>query len=331
MMNNRTTKRLGFALVALIALAGCGTNGDTDGEKVVTLIAYDSFTPEEGIFDEFTERTGATVKVVTAGDTGTMVAKAILTAGNPEGDVMWGIDNTFLSRAEKAGVLNDYVYASYGDICVNYDKGWFAERELSPPSGFLDLVRPEYRGLLTVQDPVNSSPGLGFMLATIIQFGEPGWIQYWNELKQNDVNIAPDWSSAYYEAFSGSSGKGSYPLVVSYGSSPPAEVVFAETPIDEPPTGVITQTCFEQSEFVGVMRGTKNPDLAEELVAFLTDVTFQESIPLTLFVYPANPDARLPDVFTKFAQRPENPLTFLPEEIEINRERWLDTWRGIFS
>ena len=318
---------LGSAMVA----ASCTSSPSENSATEVTLIAYDSFTPEEGIFDAFTEQTGATVKVVTAGDTGTMVSKAILTAGNPEGDVMWGIDNTFLSRAQNAEVLLSYEPVDEGDICVNYDKSWFSERALSVPTSFEDLVRPEYSGLLTVQDPVNSSPGLGFLLGTIAHFGDNNWEQYWRALNDNKVNVAPDWTSAYYEAFSGASDTGQYPLVVSYGSSPPAEVVFAESPIDEPTTGVIEATCFRQTEYVGVLRGTKNTELAEKLVGFLLGKEFQESMPLTLFVFPINTDAVLPEVFEKFAVRPTNPLTVEPKKIEDNREAWLDTWRGLFS
>ena len=318
---------LGSAIVA----ASCTSSSSQNTSTEVTLIAYDSFTPEEGIFDAFTQQTGATVKVVTAGDTGTMVSKAILTTGNPEGDVMWGIDNTFLSRAQKADVLLSYEPVDEGDICVNYDKEWFSDRGLAVPTSFEDLVRPEYSGLLTVQDPVNSSPGLGFLLGTIAHFGDNNWEQYWRGLKDNKVNVAPDWTSAYYEAFSGSSESGQYPLVVSYGSSPPAEVVFAETPITEPTTGVIEATCFRQTEYVGVMRGTKNTELAEKLMEFLLGKEFQESMPLTLFVFPVNTQAVLPEVFQKFAVRPANPLTVEPKNIEDNREAWLDTWRGLFS
>jgi thiamine transport system substrate-binding protein len=323
------TTRLITAIAALTALsalvAACGSKVMAPAPTEVVLVAYDAFTPEEGIFDDFTKNTGVTVKVVTAGDTGTMVSKAILTAGTPEGDVMWGIDNTFLSRAQKADVLLSYEPVDEGDICVNYDKDWFSDRGLAVPTSFDDLVRPEYSGLLTVQDPVNSSPGLGFLLGTIAHFGDNNWEQYWRGLKDNKVNVAPDWTSAYYEAFSGSSESGQYPLVVSYGSSPPAEVVFAETPITEPTTGVIEATCFRQTEYVGVMRGTKNTELAEKLVEFLLGKEFQESMPLTLFVFPINTEAVLPEVFKKFAVRPATPLTVEPKNIEDNREAWLDT------
>ena len=318
-----------FALLTSVTLTACSSSETTEKPTEITLVAYDAFTPQEGIFDEFTKETGVKVTVVTAGDTGTMVSKAILTAGNPEGDVMWGIDNTFLSRAKKAELLTSYEPVDEGDICVNYDKNWFAQRNIPAPETFEDLRTPTYKNLLVVQDPTTSSPGLGFMLATIAYFGETKWEKYWEQLRANGIKIVSDWTSAYTAEFSGSSGKGKYPLVVSYGSSPPAEVVFAATPIDEPPTGVMEATCFRQTEYVGVLRGTKYEDIAQQLVDYLLGKTFQESMPLTLFVFPTNKDAQLPDVFKKFAVRPKNPLTVSADDIEKNRDAWLDTWRAI--
>ena len=325
----KTHKLLVGLITATIALAACSSSNTTEKPTEVILVAYDAFTPQEGIFEEFTKDTGFTVKVVTAGDTGTMVSKAILTAGNPEGDVMWGIDNTFLSRAQKAELLTSYEPVDEGDICVNYDKNWFAQRNIPVPQTFEDLIKPTYKNLLVVQDPTTSSPGLGFMLATISHFGETKWENYWEQLTANNVKIVSDWTSAYTVEFSGSSGKGKYPLVVSYGSSPPAEVVYSSTPIDEPPTGVVESTCFRQTEYVGVLRGTKNEEIAQQLVSYLLGKTFQESMPLTLFVFPVNKEAVLPEVFTKFATKPSNPLTIDPDDIEKNRDAWLDTWRAI--
>ena len=316
------------AAMAMLASA-CSSQASAPAPTEVVLVAYDAFTPAEGIFDAFTKETGVNVKVVNAGDTGTMLSKAILTAGNPEGDVMWGIDNTFLSRAREADVLESYTPVDEGDICVNFDKNWFASRKLAVPTTFEDLVKPEYRNLLVVQDPTSSSPGLGFLLATVAHFGERKWQDYWRQLKANGVKVVSDWTAAYTVEFSGSSGKGKYPLVVSYGSSPPAEVVYSATPIDEPPTGVMEATCFRQTEYVGVLRGTKNTEIAEKLVKYLLDTPFQESMPLTLFVFPVNPDAKLPKVFTDFAVRPAEPLTVEPDQIEENRGSWLDAWRAI--
>ena len=317
-------------LVTASACSSPSSDSSTDATpNEVTLLAYDAFTPTEGIFDAFTAATGAKVKVVTSGDTGTLVSKAILTAGKPEGDVLWGIDNTLLSRAQKADLLTSYEPVDYGDICVNYDKQWFASRNIAPPTSLDDLILPAYEGLLVTQDPVASSPGLGFLLGTIAQFGTENWQDYWTSLKTNGVHIAADWTTAYTIDFSGSSGKGKYPLVVSYGSSPPAEMLYAEEPIDTPPTAVIESTCFRQTEYVGALRGTRNPALAAQLISYLLDIPFQESMPLSLFVFPINKKATLPELFTKFAVAPTNPLTLDPADIEANRDSWLNTWRDI--
>lgn len=327
----RTPRRLAaLAVVAasLLTTTACSQNGESTPTEVV-LVAYDAFTPQEGIFDAFTEETGVKVRVVTAGDTGTMVSKAILTAGNPEGDVMWGIDNTFLSRARNADVLESYEPVDEGDICVNYDKNWFAARDLEPPASFEDLALPAYAGLLVTQDPTASSPGLGFLLATIAHFGDAEWKTYWKNLVDNGTKIVSDWTTAYTVEFSGSSGKGKYPLVVSYGSSPPAEIVYSATPITEPPTAVVESTCFRQTEYVGVLRGTSHRDIAQKLVDYLLDTPFQESMPLSLFVFPVNPKATLPKLFTDFAVRPSTPLVLDPDDIERNRDAWLDAWRDI--
>jgi len=325
--------RLLIASIFVFIASACSSptaNTSTDATpNEVTLLAYDAFTPQEGIFDAFTAATGAKVKVVTSGDTGTLISKAILTAGNPEGDVLWGLDNTLLSRAQKAELLTSYEPVDYGDICVNYDKQWFASRNIAPPTSLEDLALPTYKNLLTVEDPVASSPGLGFLLGTIAHFGADNWQGYWKSLKANGVHIAPDWTTAYTIDFSGSSGKGKYPLVVSYGSSPPAEVLYAEKPIDTPPTAVIESTCFRQTEYVGALRGTRNPNNATLLISYLLDIPFQESMPLSLFVFPMNKKATLPDLFTQFAVTPKNPLTLDPADIEKNRDSWLSTWRDI--
>jgi thiamine transport system substrate-binding protein len=320
-------------IFAVTSLAACTSSTSEDAEKrptTVTLLAYDAFTPEEGVFDEFTNVTGITVRVVTGGDSGVLVSKAILTAGNPEGDVLWGVDNTMLSRAQEASLLMSYEPVNTGDVCINADKEWFASSDVPIPTRLEDLVLPQYRGLLVTQDPVASSPGLGFLLGTIAHFGDGKWQTVWETLKGH-VHIAPDWTTAYTVDFSGSSGNGKYPLVVSYGSSPPAEVLYADpsNPLTEPTTSVIESTCFRQTEYVGILRGTTNSVAAEALVMYLLGKRFQESMPLSLFVFPVNKEAVLPDLFVKFAVRAKNPLTVSPQDIELNREKWLNEWRAL--
>ncbi len=326
------------------------TVGDDRTAAGVTLVTYDSFPEADTSLNEalgrFTADTGIDVDILVAGDTGTMLAKAALTAGNPEGDVMWGIDNTFLSRAveedifepyEAAGLGNvpseltdlvpnaDATPVDYGDVCVNYDIGWFDERGLEPPTSFDDLVDPAYAGMLVVQNPATSSPGLAFLLATIDEYGADGWQQYWQALGDNGVEVVESWTQAYYERFTWAGG-GPTPMVVSYGTSPPAEVIFADPPRDDAPTGVMESTCFRQVEFAGVLRGTDAPEEARQLVDFLISEEFQQELPLNLFVYPANSSVDLPQEFVDFAVAPDEPRTLDPDVIDENRSTWIDEW-----
>ncbi len=346
-----------LAVAAAVVAAACGgsdsaTSPDAgNGEPVtLTLLAHESFTPSEGIFDEFTAATGISVDVVRSTDAGTLVTKAALTAGAPEGDVLWGVDNTLLSRALEAAVFEPYRSANAefldadalalvpndevtpvdtGDVCINYDKAWYADRNVAPPTSLDDLVDARYRSQLVVPNPLTSSPGLAFLLASIAKYGDDGWTTWWEKLRNNDVLVVESWSDAYYGPFSGSSGKGDRPLVVSYASSPPAEVVFADPPRDDAPTAVIVDTCFRQVEFAGVLRGTKYPEEAKRLVDFLTSVTFQNDLPLTQFVYPVHRDATLPDVFVRHSLRPDTPLTLDPARIAAGRTQWLDTFSSV--
>jgi thiamine transport system substrate-binding protein len=350
--------RLAAILVATaLVVAACGgSDSATDTDSVndepvtLTLLAHESFTPSEGIFDEFTAAKGISVEILRSADAGTLVTKAALTAGSPEGDVLWGVDNTLLSRALEADVFEPYRSANAdfldadamalvpndevtpvdtGDVCINYDKAWYAERNVAPPTSLDDLLDERYRSHLVVPNPLTSSPGLAFLLATIAKYGDDGWTAWWEMLRANDVLIVESWSDAYYGPFSGSSGAGDRPLVVSYASSPPAEVIFADPPRDDAPTAVVVDTCFRQVEFAGVLRGTQHPEQAKRLVDFLTSTTFQNDLPLTQFVYPVHRDAVLPDVFVRHSVRPDAPLTLDPARIAADRTRWLDTFSSV--
>jgi thiamine transport system substrate-binding protein len=215
-----------------------------------------------------------------------------------------------------------------GDVCVNYDRSWFAGQGIDPPVTFGDLLRPELAGQLVVQNPATSSPGLAFLLGTVAEFGDAGWQAYWQRLRELDVEVVDSWDTAYYDRFSGSGG-GDRAMVVSYGTSPPAEVYFAAEPPSEAPTGVATETCFRQTEYAGILRGTPAPDGATRLLDFLQGERFQRELPLTLFVYPSNPEVALPDVFEQFAVQPASSRTIAPDEIAERRTEWQDEWTTI--
>ncbi|HQV56584.1 MAG TPA: thiamine ABC transporter substrate-binding protein [Ilumatobacteraceae bacterium] len=327
------TRRFLLPLLAgpALLLAACGTDTPRETKPAsLTLVAYSSF-PDDSpalneAFADFTKDTGIKVQILNAGDTGTMVTKAVLTSGNPEGDVIFGVDNTFLSAANKGKVFHGQPrQIDSGDVCVNYDKQYFADKGVAPPQTFDDLIRPDYKDMLVVENPTSSSPGLAFLMGTIAAKGADGWVEYWKQLRANGVEVVDSWDVAYYERFSGS-GNGDRPLVVSYGTSPPAEVIFADPPRDEAVTGVATETCFHQEEFAGVLRGTKTPLAAKQLVDFLVSERFQKELPLTLFVYPVLSSVTLPPEFVKFGVKPDKPFSLDPATIDANREKWQDKW-----
>ena len=325
---------------------GPGTTGPAAGELV--LVTHDSFAISESVLNAFAAETGIEIAILRAGDAGTLVNQAILTADNPLGDVLFGVDNTFLSRPLEAGVFEPYQPAGldfvpaelqldsehrltpidFGDVCVNYDKAFFEGRRV--PVSLADLADPEFRGLLVVEDPATSSPGLAFLMATVGTFAEESdytWLDYWQDLVANDVMVTSGWEQAYYSASTWWGGD--RPLVVSYASSPPAEVFYAEDPIEEAPTGVVESGCFRQVEFAGILTGTERREEAEQLMDFLLTIPFQEDIPLNIFVFPARRDANLPQVFVENTVIPTDPITLDPAVIDENRELWIEAWTEI--
>jgi thiamine transport system substrate-binding protein len=353
-MTNRLLPIVAAATLALAA-AGCGDTAPPadDAEAVtITLLTHDSFVVSDELLAGFEEQTGITVELLQGGDAGTVVNQAILTKGNPQADVLFGIDSTFLSRALDEDLFETYespasatvpadllldgthhvTAVDYGDVCINYDTTWFADHDVPVPTSLGDLTDPAYEDLLVVEDPATSSPGLAFLLATVAAFGEDGWSDYWADLEANGVLAVDGWEQAYYEEFSGASGsKGRRPLVVSYASSPPAEVVYADPPVDEPPTAVIDSTCYRQIEGAGVLAGTKHPEEAGELIDFLLSAGFQESVPLSMFVFPVVPGTPLPDVFTKFAATPADVFSLPADTIAANRDEWIDEWTDLVA
>ncbi|MAG04708.1 MAG: thiamine ABC transporter substrate-binding protein [Acidimicrobiaceae bacterium] len=356
-MHQTTTPAALFVLAAVfVGACGAGNGSSTVpisattgvqaiSGQTVTLVTHDSFWVSEGTLREFTAESGVEVEVQRLGDTGQLVASAILTSGDPLGDVLYGVDNTFLQRALDADLFTPYespaltgVPASlildpghrvtpidFGDVCVNYWIDAFDD-DLPEPSGLADLVDPAYSGMLAVQNPETSSPGMAFLLATIAEYGD-GWEEYWSALRHNDVSVTTGWEDAYYGEFI--AGGGDRPIVVSYASSPPAEVIYADPPVDSPPTAVLTDTCFRQVEFAGILAGTENRAASEALVDFLLSPTFQEDIPLNMFVFPALEAATLPDEFVDFVKLPDNPHVLDPAMIEANRNDWTERWTDL--
>ena len=334
-------------------LAACSprsTATQVTGPQTLTILTHDSFAASEEVIKSFEEENNAKVVFLQSGDAGAVLNRAILTKDAPLADLLFGVDNTFLSRALEEDIFEPYASpvlerlpsefkldpsnralpVDYGDVCINYDKAYFDEHNLAVPQSLEDLTKPEYAGLLVMENPASSSTGLVFLLATVAHFGD-SYLDFWRALRENDLVVVDGWETAYYTNFSGSSGHGPQPMVVSYGTSPAAEVMLAEKPLEDSPTASILgpDTCFRQIEFIGILKRTQNRSLAEKFVDFMLSKRFQEDVPSQMFVYPVNPEAALPEKFVKYAQKPSQPATLTPDQIAANRDSWIQGWTDV--
>ena len=335
-----------LAAVILLLLTACQAEPIT-----LTVMTHDSFAVSEDVIAQFEQQNNVKVNFLLSGDAGSTLNRVILSKEAPVADVLYGVDNTFLSRALDEDIFEPYqsslladipedlildeqnraLPVDYGDVCINYDKSYFEDNALALPGSLEDLTLPEYAGLLAVENPATSSPGLAFMLATIAEYGSDGYLDYWQRLNDNNLVVVNDWETAYYTSFSGSSGQGPQPMVVSYGTSPAVEVVYAEEELDEAPNASLVgpNMCFRQIEFVGILKGTQQREMAEKFVDFMLGTTFQEDIPMNMFVFPANREARLPSEFVDYIQVPDQPAALEMAEIEANRDSWIESWREL--
>ena len=362
----RTAALLGGLLVPALVLAGCaiadestrpgstpaaGTTGTAGADPsaelggTVTLVTHDSFALSDGLLEKFTDATGVEVQVVQPGDAGALVNQLVLTKDAPLGDLVYGIDNAFASRALTEGVLEPYrsqgdaaddaigfavegddagalTAVDFGDVCLNVDEQWFAKHDLQPPTTLDDLTKPAYEDLLVVPNAVTSSPGFAFLLATIGAKGDE-WPQYWQALVDNGLKVADGWSDAYFTDFSGGGGGGPRPIVLSYASSPPSTVPEGG---DEPTTSALLDTCFRQVEYAGVLAGAENPAGARALLDYLLSYEVQVDIPGSMYMYPVSSQVVLPAQWTLWAPLAEHPFEVAPGDIAANRDVWLSTW-----
>ncbi|MGB5951023.1 MAG: thiamine ABC transporter substrate-binding protein [Ornithinimicrobium sp.] len=323
------------------------STGSAAGEEVV-LITHDSFYLPPTIIEEFNAETGYALTVLPSGDAGAMTNTLALTTNSPLGDVVFGIDNSFASRAVEEGVLAAYSPSAvpdgvddhaldgdlaqyltpvdFGDVCVNVDLEWFAASDLEPPQSLQDLTAPEYRSLFVTPGASTSSPGLAFLLATIAEFGEDGWQDYWRDLQANDVKITAGWEDAYLVDFSAGRDQGERPIVLSYASSPPFTI---DEDSGESTTQALMDTCYHQVEYVGVIDGAANETGAQAVVDYMLSEEVQASLPESMFVFPASDEVELPADWAQWATVADDPYELPAEQVDQKRMDWVNEWADI--
>lgn len=341
---------------ALVSLSACSVSGNSSNQpsssasKVITLVTHDDWTPNADVMAGFTKRTGYTVKVIKEGDAGALANKLVLTKGDPQGDVVFGIDNTFASRVAQAGVLESYTSPAmpksaasfelpagqgrgqlsptdYGNVCVNVDDAWFTKHKLAKPATFDDLTKAQYKTLMVTEGASTSAPGFSFFLATIAKYGENGWKTYWSALLKNGVKIDSGWDDAWNVDYTAASKTGTRPIVVSYDTSTAATLDKA----GRTTTSSMTSTCFHSGEYAGVLKGANNQAGAKAFIDFLYSDAFQASFPDAMYSLPVDSGVTLPKQWSDNVTIAKNPLNIAPATIDTNRQKWLTQWQDVTS
>ncbi len=342
-------KRIVYYILTIFFLSSCVSK--PSGSQTLTVMTHDSFAATDTVIHAFEQANNAKLTFIKSGDAGATLNKAILSKDSALADVLYGVDNTLLSRALAADIYQPFASPNLkniskefqldstdralpvdsGYVCVVYDRAFFSTHNLSAPQTLEDLTKPEYKGLLVTENPSTSSTGLDFLLATVKHFGDPNYLDYWKKLRANGLAVVDGWETAYYTNFSGQSGNGSQSLVVSYATDPAYEVMNSTTPLSDSPVAAVIgpDTCFHQIEFVGILRGTKQAGLAEKFVDFMLSAQFQADMPGQMAVYPVVSNIPLPDAFTKFAQIPPQPASLPYDEIARNRDTWIQAWSDV--
>lgn len=320
-------KRISILISAVLLLAGCSPTATP--KEAVTLVAHDSFVISDQLKTEFEKTSGYQLKIVRAGDAGSMTSKLVLTKDAPIADVVFGIDNTFAPVAKANKIIDGELKAvDYADVCFNVDTEYFKEHDLEIPSDWRDLTKPKYKNLTVIENPNTSSTGMAFLASTYDAFPPatagvfPSAVIWWLALRDNGVKVASSWEDAYYTEFSGSAGKGKYPVVLSYSSSPADELDSK----GNPRTQAIRKDCFRQTEYVGVLKNASNIAGAIALVKFMLSKSFQKALPEAMYVYPIDQSVSIPDSWLRNAAPA---ITTIGGKLDIAKKR--DSWLGDYN
>ncbi len=338
-MNRRIFNGLMAAVVGITLMSTSVARADE-----LRVMVHSSFSLPKPLLAQFESQNGVKLSIIKGGDAGEMLNKLILTRANPIADVVFGIDNTLMSKALAMQVVaaddgikamaaasgdaalgQSIVAVDYGFVTLNYDKAFVAKSGLALPKTLEELTQEPYRNWLAVPNPATSSPGYAFMLATVAAMGEEKAFDWWARMRANGLKVTKGWTEAYYTEFSRNGG--TRPLVVSYATSPAAEVFYSKTKISEPPTGSLALKggTFKQTEGVALVKGGGQREPAVKFIEFLRSAAVQEALQTSMWMFPA--DSRTaPAEVMRHASEPTSFDNLPSDVIAAKGNEWVNRW-----
>lgn len=340
-MLNKKFKILPIIIFLILILLFISCNSEEEIPSTAVVYVYDSFTDnlKEAIGEYIKTNYSVEVKFEVFEDTGPMIASLIREKNEPKADVVIGVDNSFGLDILDADVLEVYTPKNlkleneslsfdksgrltpydYGYVVINYN----SEKLINIPKNFEDLTNKIYKENIAVMSPETSSTGRIFFLETIARFGEDGYLDFWEKFKPSITNITSGWSDAYYGLYI----QGESDMVISYTTSPPAHVIYEST--DKYKALIFDDSAYIQVESCGIIKNAKNRVMAEKIIDYIVSKEFQDKIPENQFMFPINPDAKLPEEFIQYAPKPKKALILDTNLVKNNLKKWLSDWEKI--
>ncbi|MDY6054860.1 thiamine ABC transporter substrate binding subunit [Micrococcus sp.] len=350
----RRSRRAAFVALsaAALALTGCsvtapggtdspsapGASGAPAGEaSTVRIMTHDSFTLPPELLERFERESGYRLVTTAPGDSGTVVNQILLAKDAPTVDGVYGVEDHSAHRLVREGAVAEHTPENLpasaaelmvdgrmtpvdqGQVCFTTDPAWFQAHGVPAPTSIDQLDEPPYAELTVVTSPLTSSPGMSLLAATTQKYGQDGWQGWWRGLLENGGKVGAGWSDAYEVDFSGGQGRGAFPIVLSYVSSP----AFA------PQTTVIEDSCTPQVEYAGVLEGAQNPEGARAFVDFLLTEEVQAALPEAMYMYPVDETIPLPQEWAEHAPLVADPITPDPARVDEQRENLLKEWTAL--
>ena len=329
-----------FLLVILFFL---GIDINISFSRELLIYSYDSFNSKWGpgpvVFKRFKKKCGCKVKVVSQGDSGKVLNQVILEKSNPKADILIGLNNSELEKSFNYDLWEPYTSKLLDQVPVDlrvdkknrvtpFDYGFIAfvydsYKLNSPPKSLEDLINKKYRKKIVIQNPRTSSPGLSMMHWTISVFGEEGYLDYWKKLQPNLLTMTDGWSAAY-----GMFTKGEVPIVLSYSTSPAYHLEYEKT--ERYKAARFIEGHYRQIEFAGIIRGTKNIELAKGFIDFMLSEEFQSVIPLKNWMFPVVEHQPLPHSF-RIVPKLKKIQELDPTRVHQQNSKWIKAWSRAMS
>ncbi|QDX40175.1 thiamine ABC transporter substrate binding subunit [Salarchaeum sp. JOR-1] len=204
-----------------------------------------------------------------------------------------------------------------------YDTGYISlvydSTDIAEPQTFDDLTKPAYEGALLAENAQTSDPGRAFLLWTIHEMGEDGYLDYWQDLVANDVRILDDWQPAYNAYLNNER-----PMVVSYSTD---QVYYHdEGQLPHHQIGFLNDQGYANPEAMARFADTNQPETAAAFMDFVLTDEAQANIAVNNVQFPATTTADLPDEYDQYAKEPPEPVTFTYEELAGNLDGWINEW-----